>query len=136
MKNVLKFLFVATLAVFFLNTSFAQTTKKALSDKATTGTTVQGKFVDRNNDGICDNHDAKGKTNCCANFVDKDANGVCDNNAKKDYCYKNANGQGHNKMNSAGCGQGSCQGKGQGKCCPNKQGTPNVTPAETPDPKK
>jgi len=142
MKTILKVLFVATLTVFFFSQSFAQTTVKSESDNAATGTVVQGKFVDKDNDGVCDNHEAKGKNSQCANFVDKDGNGVCDNCCTGDKGGKNANCQGHQHGKGCGqgqancCGRGSCQGKGPGNCCPNKQGTPKATPAETPDPKK
>jgi len=141
MKNLLRSLFVATLAVFFYNQGFAQTTEKSGSDNAASATAVQCKFVDKNNDGICDNHELKGKSDKCDKFVDKDGNGICDNCAGTGNCGKNANCQGKcNQQRQGCCGKGPAngcgQGKGQGTCCPNKQGLPNVTPSETPDPKK
>jgi hypothetical protein len=140
MKTISKLLFVATLTLFFLSQSFAQTTVKSGSDNAAAGTAVQGKFVDKNNDGVCDNHEMKGNANQCANFVDKDGNGICDNCPKN--ADQNANCQGHQHGKCYGqsqanyCGRGPCQGKGPGNCCPNKQGSPKATPSETPDPKK
>jgi hypothetical protein len=142
MKTILKVLFVSTLALFFLNQGYSQTAVKSGSDNTTTGTAVQGKFVDNNNNGVCDNHEMKGKANQCANFVDKDGNGICDNCPKNASTGQNANCQGnqHGKNCANGqancCGNGPCGGKGQGKCCANKQGTGNANPSENPDPKK
>jgi hypothetical protein len=143
MKNLLKVLFAASLAVFFFSQGFAQTTAKSGTDNSSTGTAVQGKFVDVNGNGVCDNHEAKGKDGKCANFVDKDGNGVCDNCGTAN-CSKNANCQGQGCQHRHGdgqgaancCGKGPCGGKGQGNCCPNKQGQTNATPSETPEPKK
>jgi hypothetical protein len=140
MKTILKALFVVTLTVFFFNQGFAQTTVKSGSDNTTTGTAVQGKMVDNNNNGVCDHHEGKGMDSKCAGFVDKDGNGSCDNCGKTADGCKMANCQGH--QDGKGCGQGNaacsgkCQGQEKGKCCPNQQGTPAVTPSETPDPKK
>lgn len=143
MRTILKILFVATLAVFFINQGYSQTTATIVSDNATSGTTVQGNFVDKNNDGVCDNHELKGKSEKCDKFVDKDENGVCDNCGTTN-CSKSANCQGQGCQHRHGdsqspancCGRGPCGGKGPGNCCPNKQGTSNATPSETPDPKK
>jgi len=140
MKTILKILFVATLTVFFINQGYSQTTAKSASDNATTGTTVQGNFVDKNNDGVCDNIAAKGNTGRCANFVDKDGNGVCDNRGTTDNCCKAAGSQGKAHHNRQDCGQGpsNCgnHGSPQGKCCPNQKGSANPAPSVTPDPKK
>ena len=142
MKTILKVLFVSTLTVFFFSQSIAQTSVQSGKDNAATGTVVQGKFVDKDNDGVCDNHEGKGKSSQCANFVDKDGNGVCDNCCTGDKGGKNANCQGHQHGNGGGqgmangCGHGSCQGKEKAKCCPSQQGSAGTTPSETPDPKK
>ena len=69
MRTILKILFVATLAVFFFNQGYSQTTATIVSDNATTGTTVQGKFVDKNNDGVCDNHELKGNPKNVPNLL-------------------------------------------------------------------
>jgi len=132
MKTTLRLFFVTTVMIFFISQSFAQTTANTESDKTTTVTSVQGKFVDNDNNGICDNHKAKGKTNCCNNFVDKDGDGVCDNGAKKANCCKGA----HSQDQASCCDRGAGSRKGQGKCCTNKQGSTSVSPSETPDPKK
>jgi len=140
MKTIFNVLFVSTLMVFFFSQSFAQTTEKATSDNPTTATSAQGKFVDKNNDGVCDHRDAKGEMSKCANFIDKDGNGVCDNCNKTGDCCKKANGEGMGCQQKHGCGQGEagCGGhnKGQGNCCPGKQGTPGAKPSGTAEPKK
>lgn len=142
MKTYLKVFFVATLTVFFFSQGYAQTTEKSASDKPATGTAVMGKFVDANNNGICDNHEMKANANQCANFVDKDGNGICDNCPKNANGGQNANCQGNqNGKNCVQgqancCGRGSGAGRGQGRCCANQQATPAVTPVETPEPKK
>jgi hypothetical protein len=142
MKNYFKGTLVLTLTLFFFSQGFGQTATNSNSDSKTAVSTVQCKFVDSNNNGICDNHEMKGTASQCANFVDKDGNGICDNCPKNANAGLNATCSGH--QNGAGkgqgmancCGRGPCAGKGQGKCCANQQGTQSVTPAETPDPKK
>jgi hypothetical protein len=143
MKTYLKLFVVATLSLFFFGQrGFTQSTEKSVQDNLATGTTIQGKFVDKDNDGVCDNYEAKGKNARCANYVDKDGNGVCDNCGKGSGSYMKVNCQGHQHGKGCGegqancCGRGPCQGKGPGNCCPNKQGPTQTTPAETPDPKK
>jgi hypothetical protein len=134
MKTIIKFLFVATLGVFVFSQGFSQENASGSTDKATTQAIAQGKFVDANKDGVCDNYQAKGKDNRCANFVDKDGNGVCDNCPGNSAGKKNANCQGNQYRH--GCGQGPCHGKAPATCCPNKQMSKAATPSDKPDPKK
>jgi hypothetical protein len=142
MKRNLKVLFVSTLIAFSFSQGFAQDTQNGTAAATLAGTFVQCKFVDNNNNGICDNHELKGSANKCASFTDKDGNGICDNCPKNSNAGKNANCRGNqygkNCAQGQGncCGRGPCAGKGQGKCCTNLQGTTKVTPSVTPDPKK
>lgn len=68
--------------------------------------TVRGEYVDRNNDGVCDNY---GVDNCangqgsCPGYADADGNGVCDNYA---------NGCGNGRGSGYGCGNGNGGGAG------------------------
>jgi len=65
------------------------TTKKAET------TNIKGNFVDKNNDGVCDNHQMKGKNKDCQNFVDANNDGICDNHKAKGNCC----GKGHSNNN-------------------------------------
>ena len=55
---------------------------------------VRGEYVDRNNDGVCDNYGVGKGANgqgSCAGYVDADGDGICDN-------YGAGNGRGHHGM--------------------------------------
>ncbi len=109
-KTILLFVAVVGFALMSNNLS-AQT--KATTEKAVVKTeqtvATPGKFVDKNKDGICDNHQAKVKNGKGAKFVDKNGDGVCDNHhAKK--------GKKHAKCNGKG------KGHGHGKCCGHHKG--------------
>ena len=95
------------LSVMTLNTS-AQTTaspdKSATAQTSQTAAPGQGKFVDNNKDGVCDNHQNMAKAGKCSQFTDKNGDGKCDN------CQGNGN-----------CGKGNCA-KATGNCCGNGPG--------------
>ncbi len=84
MKNFIKIIFSASLAAFLTGHVLAQTANPAASDDQTTKqTTVQtqtvGKFVDKNNNGICDNRETMQNNNAKGrNFVDANGDGICD----------------------------------------------------------
>jgi hypothetical protein len=112
---------VLTLSAWTLMTvvSMSQTTtasQPAPSKDATTVSTNCGKcFVDKNNDGICDNQKTcqakpQGKG---VNFTDKDKNGVCDHREAMKGDQKSCTGK--------GVGQKGCC-PGQQGCCPGHQG--------------
>lgn len=86
----------------------AQTQEK--TDKAIVKTEQQatnGTFVDKNKNGVCDNHESKmGTKGKCGNFTDKNKDGVCDNKAEN--C--KANGKANGKGNCLGAG--NCNGNG------------------------
>lgn len=109
-------LFVTALMVtFFVKAGYSQDAGKTTGTQKTT-TSAQGKFVDNNKNGTCDNFESRGNTGKGRSFVDKDGNGICDNRGTAGQGYGRGNGQGK----GAGCGQGCMHrhghGKGQGNC--------------------
>jgi len=94
---------VALFGFTFSNLSAQSTEKTEKSTvKAEQTQCTKGNFVDKDKNGICDNHETKMKTGKGVNFVDKNGDGVCDNRGNK----ANVNCKG--------------QGKGQGNCCGNQ----------------
>ncbi len=126
--------------IAFLATSVnAQTAsnqdKTAKVETTQTSQPTAGNFVDKNGDGICDNHQAKGKQANCAKFVDANGDGVCDN------CKGNGNcGQGN--CCGKGMQKGNCQGMNQGNGCAkgtghqHRHGQQNCQKQATPQPEK
>lgn len=114
MKTVKGIFLMMAMTVLFAGQIFAQAAApSATDDKAAKQTTVTtqtcGKFVDNNNDGICDNHAGKQCTGVKgANFTDANGDGVCDHKVDG----KCGNG------NQAGC-------RHDGNGCPKGQGTPH-----------
>jgi hypothetical protein len=108
MKKLILLTVVLFAFTFTSNNLSAQTQEK--TDKATVKTEqtqpTQGNFVDKDKNGVCDNHESKMKTGKGANFVDKNGNGVCDN--KNTNCKKDGKGNG----NCTGKGNGNCNGNG------------------------
>lgn len=66
-----------------------------------TNTTTVCRFVDKNNDGICDNS-SKG-----CNYTDKNGDGICDNHSRN-----SSNSSKSNNSSRKNCG--NAQGKGRG----------------------
>ncbi len=106
---------------------FAQAATSAASDdrpakQTTTQVQAPGKFVDNNNNGVCDNREAmQGKGGRGANFVDANGDGICDHRAEgnrgnanpdcrkgQGYGYGCGKGMGHQHRH--GCG-GPCGGQ-------------------------
>ena len=75
-----------------------------------------GTFVDKNNNGKCDNNEAKAATGRGRNFTDKNGDGLCDNkeNAGKSCGNRNQKGgfRGQGNRNNGCCGRGPGQGNG------------------------
>ncbi|QOS68934.1 hypothetical protein GS424_003490 [Eggerthella guodeyinii] len=67
--------------------------------------TVRGEYVDRDNDGVCDNY-ADGQAGCTG-YIDADNNGVCDN-------YGTGAHHGCGAGNGTGTGNGGGSGYGAG----------------------
>lgn len=99
----------------------AQTQEK--TDKAIVKTEQQatnGTFVDKNKNGVCDNHESKmGTKGKCGNFTDKNNDGKCDKkdtNCKKDSksngnCLGAGNCNGNGFKHKHGCGSGNACGR-------------------------
>jgi hypothetical protein len=115
MKMLTKTLLPVMILAFVAVQGFAQTAStKASKESQTPAKSVQGKFVDNNNDGVCDNYQSKVKNGKCTNFVDKNGDGICDN----------CKCQGKGKGNANCCGTGGQHKQGNGNCggCGNGQG--------------
>ncbi len=119
MKNFTKIILTAALAAFFTGQVLAQAETSAASDnqtakQTTTQVPAPGKFIDNNNDGICDNRETmQVKGTKGRNFVDVNNDGICDHrgegnrgNGNPD-CRKGqgngySNGMGHQHRHRAG----------------------------------
>lgn len=133
--------------VLIAGQTMAQTTQSPeKSTKAQTTQTNQNvprNFVDKNGDGICDNHQARGTQSNCANFVDTNKDGVCDNYKGKGNCGQgNCCGKGMQKDNCKGMRKSNCPGMQKGNCCGNgmgnqhRNGQNNTQQGITPEPEK
>ena len=89
------------------NPSTIETATKTVDIKSAT-IPLPGKFIDKNNDGICDNRQVYSKGANCPDFSDRNKDGICDNLQKKkgNCCY------------SQYC-------KGPQHCCRQMKGNPN-----------
>jgi len=114
MKTASKIVLTFMLLAFFSGTTFAQNAAAAGSptspDKAAV---TQGKFIDNNKNGICDNHESKTPGAPGKNFTDKNGDGKCDLCGSAGPCKGSGNCQGK----GLGCGKGNGQGAGKGSCC-------------------
>jgi hypothetical protein len=100
-----------TVQVFTQNTSSASVQKKEVST-----VTAPGKFIDKNNNGVCDNFEARNANGKGVNFVDKDGDGICDHRQNAAPCKESRDCCGKGKGNRGNC-IGSCCGKGSGNGC-------------------
>jgi len=67
---------------------FAQATKPestAKPVKSAGQNYTPGNFIDKDNNGICDNFESRGSKGQGGNFVDADGDGICDRRAGKGY---------------------------------------------------
>ena len=128
MKTIARFFTAMMIASLFVGQVYAQTTAATdskESQKATTTTVTAGKFIDKNSNGICDNHEARVKEGKCNN-----KNASCCGQGQKNCCDKgqgNCQGSGKENCKGQGSGQGNCKGQGSGKgnCTGNGQGNGN-----------
>ena len=111
MKHIGKLILAMAIMMIFAVQSNAQnansTNQPAQKQKAVNST--PGNFVDRDNNGVCDNFEARSGNGHGRNFVDKDGDGICDNRAnvgKKagNYC-RNGQGNQYRHGQSKGCGK-------------------------------
>ncbi|NQT78165.1 MAG: hypothetical protein HQ565_10655 [Bacteroidetes bacterium] len=139
MKKLTLITGIIIIMAFLAGTVNAQSTQSP--DKSTKDQTTQtdqktpGNFVDKNGDGLCDNHQNKGKLGKCIKFVDENGDGICDN------CTGNGNcGQGN--CCEKGMQNGKCSAKNKGNCCSkgmgqkHSQGQKNCQQATPAEPEK
>lgn len=75
--------------------------------------TVRGEYVDRDNDGVCDNY-ADGQAGCTG-YIDADNDGVCDNYGTGAH-HGCGDGNGTSTGNGGGSGYGAGTGGGHHGC--------------------
>lgn len=134
MKTSLKILLTTVAFAFFFGQGYSQAASDNEQKANNPVATAQGKFVDSNGNGVCDNFEMRGGSGKGANFVDKDGDGVCDQRGVKaasggnrEFC-----GKGYQHRHGCGQGQGNCCGRGpcKGKPGQNPGGNnPGNTPA-------
>lgn len=142
MKNIGKVFIAAAILMIFaipVQSQSNTTLAKQQDQQKSTANPTPGAFVDKDNNGICDNFESRAGNRKGANFVDKDGDGICDNfksrSAKgrssnfvdKDgdsICDNRANAgtlSANNRKNGQGNqyrhGQGQGKGRGCGNCC-------------------
>jgi len=115
MKNSGKLILAIVIILTFAFQSNAQSTKATnqSTQKQTEVNSTPGNYVDKDNNGVCDNLGTRSGKGRGPNFVDKDGDGICDHRASvgKNSGNKCRNGQGYQYRNGRG------QGKGCGKYC-------------------
>ena len=122
MKNLSKIVLTAAIMVFFAINVNAQTNETAsqAAEKQKAASSTSGNFVDKDNNGVCDNFGTRAGNGRGANFVDKNNDGVCDNRANVGNKSGNQckNGQGKQYRNGQGnqCRNGNGSGRGRGNC--------------------
>jgi hypothetical protein len=115
MKTIARFFTAMMITSLFIGQIYAQTTPATDSketQKASTTPVTAGKFVDKNNNGICDHHETGVKDGKCAG---KSAN--CCSQGQKEGCGKDQGCcKGGEKANCTGKNHENCQGPGKGNC--------------------
>lgn len=119
MKKLLNIFIASILLLGLSSISTAQNSTTIKTDQNTTGRS----FVDKNNDGVCDNNATGRQGFRSRNFVDKNNDGVCDNRNTRG---KNAKGRNFSDKNNDGiCDNQGAGSRGNGKCCRNGNGCGN-----------
>ena len=103
MKTVSRMFLTLAMVMFFAGMGMSQIASTTTPEKKDTKASVatQGKFVDANKNGICDNHESKGNCANAGSCKGKNSTGECNHSGKN--C----------KAEGKGCGQGT----GSGNCC-------------------
>ncbi|HNX42870.1 MAG TPA: hypothetical protein PLJ84_00400 [Bacteroidales bacterium] len=132
MKNTVRLFAAMALTAFFITGLQAQTTSADQAKTRQKSTAInRPAFVDKNNDGVCDNYSSGRYQGRGANFVDKNNDGVCDNYGSGRYQGRGANFIDSNKDGicdnrqgatgkwNSGCsmGNGNRHRHGNGHCC-------------------
>jgi len=115
MKSIGKLFLVTAILMIIAIQAQSQTSKSSAnqSDPQKTVASASGNFVDKNNNGICDNFESRSGNGHGANFVDKNGDGICDNRANAGR--KTGNNCRYGQGNQHRHGQGN--GRGCGNCC-------------------
>ncbi|MEI8049255.1 MAG: hypothetical protein WCI92_17875 [Bacteroidota bacterium] len=113
MKNIGKLILATAILVIFTVQSNAQSNIAANQiDQKQTVTNSTGKnYVDKDNNGVCDNIGTRSGNGRGPNFVDKNNDGICDNRATAGKKTGNNCRSGNGNQNRYG------QGQGRGNCC-------------------
>lgn len=115
MKNIGKLFLATAITMIFAVRANAQssTTTDQVAQKQTAVNATDGNYVDKDNNGVCDNIGNRSGNGRGANFVDKNGDGICDNRSTvgKNSGKNCRNGQGNKNRNGNG------QGRGPGNCC-------------------
>ncbi len=94
MKKVIGVGFAAILFMISFLVLTAQDTKPV--EKQPPSTVVRGhNFIDKNNDGVCDNRGTNQGVKKGKNFIDKNNDGICDNKDKSCKHHHGKKGRGH-----------------------------------------
>jgi hypothetical protein len=116
MKTVSRMFLTLAMVMFIAGMGMSQIASTTTPEKKDTKAAVsaQGKFVDSNKNGICDNHESK--TNCAGttNCKGKNSAGACDHSGKGCKPEGKSCGQGTGGGNCCGKGQQSGTGCGNG----------------------
>ena len=110
MKNIGKLILATAIIMIFsvqLNAQSTATSNQS-AQKQTAAKSTSGNFIDKDNNGVCDNFESRSGNGRGANFVDKNGDGICDNraNAGKKSGNQCRNGQGNQHRHGQGQGRG------------------------------
>ena len=112
MRSLSGILIATAVFAFMTVNGFAQNTSSTSEQKKETSTvTSQGNFIDKNNNGICDNFEARNGQGRGSGFTDKDGDGICDHRQDVN------KGKGTRDCPGKGKGYGYRHGMGKGYCC-------------------
>ncbi|MEI8047936.1 MAG: hypothetical protein WCI92_11200 [Bacteroidota bacterium] len=113
MKNIGKLILAAAILMIFAVQANAQsnTTANQPAQKQAVANSSGGNYVDKDNNGVCDNIGTRSGNGRGANFVDKNNDGICDNRATA------GKKTGNNCRNGNGNQHRHGQGQGRGNCC-------------------
>jgi len=137
MKNIGKSILAAAIIVVLslqAHTQSSTSTTKPSDKQQTTTNLTPGAFIDKNNNGVCDNFESRSVKGQGVNFIDNNGDGICDNlNSRQgtgrgaNFVDKNGDGICDNRASigkkpanycrySQGNQQRNGQGRGPGKC--------------------
>lgn len=113
MNNIGKLFLATAIMMIFTVQANAQSnaTANQSSQKQTAINSTGRNYVDKDNNGVCDNLGTRSGNGRGANFVDKNGDGICDNRANV------GNKSGNKCRNGQGNQYRHGQGRGCGNCC-------------------